>query len=149
MKIKQITFGEIEAAPNFDALFAEYTGESAIEGMPVPAAKMELYKQLESTGAIHIIGAYLDETLIGFIVVLTSVLPHYSALAATTESFFVAKEHRHTGAGLKLLREAERHAKDCKACGLLISAPIGGSLAAVLEKTDYRETNRVFFKRIE
>ncbi len=137
---------EIFSAPNIKELLDEYAEESAIFGLPHPKAKVDLYKQLESVGFLYPIGAFCEDGLVGFILVLTHILTHYSERVSTTESFFVAKAYRKTGAGIKLLRAAEGYAKEIKSLGLLISTPIGGDLAEVLSKTDYRETNRVFFR---
>ena len=63
-----------------------------------------------------------------------------------SESFFVEMSQRKSGAGLKLLRTAEKFAKDFGAPGIFISAPYGGTLAEVLPMAKYRETNRVFYK---
>lgn len=96
------------------------------------------------------IGAYLDDILVGFCHVLVSLNPHYSALLAVTESLFVAAAHRGTGAGLALLREAENVARERGAAGMLVSAPTGGTLAAVLEHSKgFRETNRAFFRGLQ
>jgi GNAT superfamily N-acetyltransferase len=146
LEINYSTVAELEAAPNFGALLDEYAAESAIHGLPHPKAKMELYKLMETTGVLEAVGAWADDKLIGFITVTTCVLPHYGEYISATESFFVSKAERSTGAGLRLLRAAECIARRLNAKGLLISAPIGGTLAEVLELTDYRETNRVFFK---
>lgn len=139
---------ELLAAPNRDELLDEYASEAAIDGMPSPQVHDELYKVLEASGALKLIGAFVDDVMIGFIVVLNHVLPHYGVRMAVSESFFVAKAHRKGGAGLMLLREAERHAIEVGAPGLLVSAPTGGRLAALLPNIGYRETNRVFFKRL-
>lgn len=136
----------MEGYPNIHDILEEYASESSIAGMPAVAVKVEMYKHLEVAGAIHVVGAFLDDAIIGFITVLSPILPHYSALASVAESFFVAKIHRNTGAGLKLLKEAEIYAKNIGSCGLLVSAPIGGDLAEVLPRVGYRETNRVFFR---
>lgn len=144
--IRKISISDVEAAPNIAALLAEYASESAIQGLPPPAAKMAQYKQIESACVLHTFGAYLDDLLVGFITVLTSILPHYSVPISTSESFFVAKEHRKAGAGLLLLHEAERFAQGVGSKGLLVCAPTGSTLASVLEGVGYRETNRVFFR---
>jgi GNAT superfamily N-acetyltransferase len=94
-------------------------------------------------------GAYYGSLLVGFVTVLTHIMPHYGVPISITESFFVAGSHRKTGAGYKLLRAAERYAKDRGSSGLLISAPSGGRLAEVLPKAGYKETNVVYFKRLD
>lgn len=144
--IKKSSFAEMEAAPNVKQLLDEYAQESAINGLPHPAAKVDMYKHMESVGAIHVIAAFQDELLIGFVTVLSPVLPHYGIKIAVAESFFVFKAHRKSGAGLKLLHAAEAHSKEVEAYGLLVSAPTGGNLAEVLPHVGYEETNRVFFR---
>lgn len=144
--IRKCTIAELESAPNISEILAEYSVESSIKGLPHPSAKVEMYKHLESIGTLITYGAFLDKELIGYITVLSPVMPHYSIIIAVTESFFVAKAHRKTGAGLKLLHEAEGYAKEVGSPGLLVSAPFGGNLAEVLPHIGYSETNRVFFK---
>jgi hypothetical protein len=48
---------------------------------------------------------------------------------------------------MALLKAAEVKARELGARGLLVSTPFGGSLAAVLPRSGYRDANRVFFKR--
>lgn len=146
--IRPSTVAELEAAPTFQALLAEYADESAIEGLPPPAARMETYRHLECTGLLHVLAAWAGDTLAGFITVLAAPLPHYGRTVAVSESFFVAKAHRSTGAGLKLLRAAEVLAAKLGSPGLLVSAPYEGDLFKVLPRVGYAETNRVFFKAV-
>ena len=96
--IRKIQISDLEKAPNIQALLNEYASESSISGLPHPKAKVEPYKMLESAGALDVYGAYVHEELVGFITVLVSILPHYGEKVAVTESFFVAKKHRKSGA---------------------------------------------------
>jgi GNAT superfamily N-acetyltransferase len=146
--VQSSTVAEVLASPRFPELAAEYAKESAIEGMPPPAAKMETYRHLERVGMLHVISATSDGHLVGFITVLAAPLPHYGMAVAVSESFFVGKEYRKTGAGLKLLRAAEDKARELGSPGLLVSAPFAGDLFHVLPRVGYAETNRVFFKRV-
>jgi GNAT superfamily N-acetyltransferase len=146
--IRPSTVAELEAAPTFEALLQEYAAESAIEGMPPPSAKMETYRHLAVVGLLHVLAAWKDEALIGFITVLAAPLPHYGISVAVSESFFVARAHRSTGAGLKLLKAAEELAAKLGSPGLLVSAPFEGDLFKVLPRVGYAETNRVFFKAV-
>jgi len=146
LDIRKCTIEDIENDHNIAQLLEEYAEESSIKGLPHPLAKAETYKLLEKTGAIQAIGAFVNESIIGFIIVLSSILSHYNTCVAVSESFFVSKEHRKTGAGLKLLHEAEKYSKKLGAFGILISAPIGGVLAEILPHVGYVETNRVFFR---
>jgi GNAT superfamily N-acetyltransferase len=146
--IKDSSVTEVESARCFRKLAVEYAAESAIAGLPPPNAKREAYLRLEQSGVLHMISATKDGQLIGLIAVLMAVLPHYGVPVAVSESFFVAKAHRKTGAGLKLLRAAEDKARALGSPGLLVSAPFEGDLFQVLPRIGYRETNRVFFRSV-
>ena len=142
--IKPCTAADILSCPG---LIEEYASESSIQGMPHPAARLSTYQRLERSGAFICFGAYENNILVGFITVLLSVLPHYEVSAATVESVFVSAAHRKSGHGARLIRQAEQHARKCKASGLLICAPAGGKLTKVLARAkSYRQTNHVFFK---
>ncbi|CAB4133135.1 acetyltransferase domain containing protein [uncultured Caudovirales phage] len=147
--IRHCAATELLDAPNRHQLWDEYALESSISGLPHPNVQIETYRILEEKGVLKLIGAFDDQTLIGFVSILANVLPHYGVVMAITESFFVLKDYRKTGAGLKLLREAEQYARSIKAPGLLVSAPYGGRLAEVLPRVGYDETNRVFYKRLD
>lgn len=148
VEICQCGFEALANDPHFAALTAEYASESALGGMPKPAAHFDTYKRLEASGAMRVLCAFQGQTLVGFIILLVALNPHYSVLLATTESFFVAEAHRKTGAGLKLLRTAEEIAAELGAAGFLISAPTGGRLERLLPHTGFHETNRVFFRSL-
>lgn len=145
--IRLATVNEIAADPRFHDLMREYAAESAITGIELGEPRIDIYQSLEAAGALTILASYDNDELSGFLCLLISILPHFNVKMATTESYFVAKDKRHTGAGLALLREAEKLAHEKDAAGILISAPIGGRLDKILESVDtYRETNRVFFR---
>lgn len=147
LEIRPCTVAEIVGDPHFTALRREYSAESAVAGLPDPQEKLEMYQAIERTGALQAFGAFVDGALAGFVTVLAPVLPHYGIAIAVTESLFVAAAHRRTGAGLLLLRTAERHAEEIGSPGLLVSAPRRGRLETLLPRIGYDETNRVFLKR--
>ena len=144
--IRSISVDDLFAHHDAQALLAEYAAESAIDGLPTPTPDQERYRLIESSGALRVLAAFQGDTLMGFLALLVSVNPHYSAMLAVIESFFVGAAYRKTGAGLALLHQAEEVARQAHADGLLVSAPSGGRLAQVLPATGYRETNRVFFR---
>ncbi len=145
--VRECSFAELSGAPNFGVLTAAYAAECALAGLPEPRAHIDLYLKLEAMGVMHTFCAYLDDELIGFAIALVSVIPHYSEIVATMESWFVAAEHRKSGAGMLLQRAVEDVAREKGALGLLISAPMHSQLANVMTaRAAYRETNRVFFR---
>jgi hypothetical protein len=148
LEIRQCTVAEIETCPNLAELFQEYADECSIDGMPPPIVKMELYRKLESSNTIRVWGAFYENSLIGLMAVLTTVIPHYGVSVTVSETFFVTKRYRYTGAGLILLGKAESYVDHIKSPGFLISAPKESILAEILcRKQEYVETNRVFFRK--
>lgn len=148
--VRKCTIAEIENAPNFYELLEEYGKEMVVDGAPPFKAKIEMYRQLESLGSLRPFGAYVGDKLVGFITVLVHVFLHVSVVMAVTESFFVLKDYRNTGAGIFLRRTAEKHAKSSGSSTLFISAPKDGPLADALSKMDeYTETSRVFFRSLK
>jgi len=147
-EVRRISFDTARSDANFSALLDEYAAESAIDGLPKPECQVDMYKAMEDSELIHILGSFTDDKLTGFIILICGVLPHYGAVIATTESFFVSPTYRKSGAGLMLLREAERLAKSFDAVALVVTAPSGGRLAEVMPKAGYRESNAVFIRSL-
>lgn len=134
--------------PAFPALGEEYERESKIEGLPSPTDKMESYLEMAAVGMLHPFGAWCGDDLVGFISVLTPRLPRYGALVAVAESWFVAAAHRKSGAGLRLLQEAERVAIEEGSPGLFVSSPLKSMLVEILPRRGYTPSSIVFFKRL-
>lgn len=148
LHVASCTIDDIESAPNLASLIEEFADESLMPGLPRTDPNWSTYRALEAAGMLHAIAARLDGVLIGFIGVLVAPMPRYSVPVATTERFFVAKVHRKTGAGLRLLRAAEDKARELGSPGLLVIAPFEGDLFHVLPRVGYKESNRIFFKPI-
>lgn len=148
LTIRYCTIDEIEHAPNIGAIVAEYVEESHNPELPSPDVQWEHYKALEASDLLVPIAAFADDELVGFVTMLASKMPHHGKTLAITESFFVAKAHRKGGAGLKLLRAAEHHAKGIGSPCLLVSAPHGGALEAAMPKLGYRHANTMFVRSL-
>lgn len=147
--IRPCLYSEMESQPNFIELVAEYARESSITDLPEHKPHGEMYRAMERVGVMQVLCAFQGDLMVGFAILLVTVLPHYSVPAATMESLFVGAAYRNTGAGLKLLHAAEEAARVKGAVGLLVSAPKGGQLAEVMSRLrSYRETNRVFFRAL-
>ena len=148
LSIRPVTFAEIESAPNLPELLAEYAHECGMSEIGTPCMQAELYRSFETAGAMHVVGAYVGINLAGFASVLVHPVPHYGLKAAVTESLFVAKQYRQSGAGLLLIEAAETLAKSLGAVALMISAPAGGQLAKVMPRIGYRHSNQVFIRAL-
>lgn len=144
MQVQPVTIAELFAHPDATGLLEGYAQECANEGLPRYCPHQGLYAALEQSGGLCVLAAFSGERMLGFLALLVSVNPHYSVLLAVTESWFVAPEHRATGAGLALYRRAKDVAHKRGARAIYVSAPKGGQLAGVMEGLGATETNRVF-----
>lgn len=148
--VKPYQVADFEAAPNMAELLAEYAEESALDELGAASPQFTMYRQMEAAGIARLLVAIQGDTIVGLVFVLVSSVPHFGKPVASTESFFVTKSARKTGAGLKLLHEAERLAQEAGAVGLFVNAPVGSNLASVLDSMkSYREASRVFFRRLQ
>ena len=147
--VRKCTVAEIESAPNFGVLIDGYVEECAVSGLPSPERALPaIYRQLEVSGALDVFGAF-DDDLIGFISMLQYPSAHYGVPIGVSESFYVAKEKRGTGAGTMLRKAIKNRATERGLAGVLLTAPVGGPLAAVLEHSaDCIETHRVFLMKV-
>jgi len=148
--VRQTNMESLELESSFHALVEEYVAESRPEEMPRHNPDMAGYKRLEAVGMLSVLGAYDGDELVGFIIIMVAPVPHYGSDAklATTESYFVALAHRRGGTGLKLLRAAEARAKEMGAVVMFVSAPMNGRLVQAMPSFGYRESNRVFCRRL-
>lgn len=147
--IKKCTVSEIESALDFPALIKEYADECAISGLPSPEARINDYYKFEASGCFDVFAAYEGDALIGFISLLEYPSGHYGIPLGASESFFVMKERRGTGAGSMLRGAIKTRAVERGLMGVMLSAPVDGPLAKVLEHAnDCVETHRVFFMSV-
>ena len=146
--IRRCSVSELEQSPRLADLLDAYARESHIPELDEPCARLDLYKAMEASGAMHVIGVFAGD-LVGLATILVYGLPHYDArLIAVTESLFVLPDARHGGTGTKLLQFCEAYAKELGAIAFMVSAPAGERLSWVLPKCGYRETNQVFLKAL-
>lgn len=142
VEIRPCTVDEILNTPELVAEYSTY----ALPGMPAPNVQWDQYRLMEQAGVIHVIGAFADGKLVGFVSTIGHVSLHYGARLTLTESFFVAKQYRNSGAGIKLLRAVEQLAKSDGSTGLMITAPHNKELSNVLSAVGYHQSHEVFFK---
>lgn len=145
--VRECKVNEIFSAISFSQISDEYAAECAIEGFPYPKPDISMYETLERyCGKMFVVlGAFTeDRVLVGFIVMMIAVNPHYGLPFGSSESFFVLPAFRKTGAGLLLLNEAKRVAKDRGAVACKFSAMVGSKLDSVLQASDSKHTNNIY-----
>jgi hypothetical protein len=146
--VRACTFDEIASAPNFLDLCEEYARESAITELGAPTMNCDTYRAMEAAGILRAVLAEQDGQLVGFATLIVSELPHFSKRVASVESIFIAGAARNGGAWLTLRSAVERLATECGAVGILFSAPVNGRLDAILPRSGYRPTSRVYFRSL-
>jgi GNAT superfamily N-acetyltransferase len=148
MEVRQVDYKTLHTDPHFGVLAEEYK-RSSTHILPDPSGQESMYLQMEQSGVLTIMAAYEEDRLIGFLSMLVSVLPHYGVQVGATESYFVAEKYRTTGAGLRLLKHAEKAAEAQGATAMLVSAPIGSRLDTVLSnKTSYEPVNTIYVRTL-
>jgi GNAT superfamily N-acetyltransferase len=144
--IRVAQFSELLAE---EGLIEEYAGECSIPEIGPINPQPDIYAAMEKSGMMRCFGAFHADRLAGFAVVLTPILPHYGRKVATLESLFISAQHRQTALGLSLMTAVERYAKDAGCTAILYSAPSGGQLECLLERSrHYRRTNAVFCRSV-
>lgn len=130
-----------------DKVLAAYADECAYADLPKPSPHFDTYRLLEASGNMQAIGAWDDETLVGFAIVVCYISPHYGRVLAVTESMFMLEPHR-SG---RLVKAVEKVAQDRGAVGLLISAPAEGDLDQALTQPrhGYRKVAHAYLKEVE
>lgn len=128
-EIRACKVAEIFEAANASSLIAAYADECCI---PDAVPQREMYLAMEKVGLLACFGAYVDSELVGFVSVITSVMPHHGKLVATVESLYGAPQYRDSGAGTALMAEAERHAKVAGCLCLIYTARAGSRLETIL-----------------
>jgi len=149
VEYRPITFDQLESDASWPDMFAEYAQECRIAGMPPCDYQRDMYRLMDSQGIMQLIGAYVGDNLVGFCNLLVTRLPHYGRLVGTMESMFVSKDWRKSGAGIGLVREAERVSAKAGAVAVLMTAPAGGSMERLMPMVGYRHTNTVYFKALD
>jgi GNAT superfamily N-acetyltransferase len=129
---------------NAQVLIDEYAAECSIF---CHDPQVEMYAAMERSGALQCFGAFLANELIGFVSVLSAVMPHHGKRVATIESLFVLPAHRDSGAGDDLLSAAEQYATESECVALLYTARIGSTLEKILSRRAGCEASHTVFTR--
>jgi GNAT superfamily N-acetyltransferase len=131
LEIKPVSYSEILDAPNSAELLDTYAKDCV---MPDYNPQRQIYAAMEKAGAFHCFGAYVFGSLIGFISVITGVMPHNGKKMATIESLFVLPAYRTNGAEGALMSSVEGLASASGCVAFIYTARIGSSLEKILSR---------------
>ena len=97
-----------------------------------------------------ILGAFLEDKLIGYTVnVVTNHLHYADLLIVQNDIIFLCKEHRKGRLGLQLIKRTEEEAKKLGARLCIWHGKVGTALAGILPKLGYGEHEIIYTKEIE
>lgn len=146
-EIRKCTVGELFSDTRCAELIDEYAAECGIALVGKPAPRRDIYENLEASGLGQCFAAYEQGELVGFAMLVTSVVPHYGLACATPESIFV-KRGSHSGTAL--MRALEEYAMERGCRAIFYTAPANSRMARLLFlcADEYRNTNHVFAKRL-
>lgn len=145
MRYERIKVAELFSYPEFPGLVDEYMAESGNLKLP-KNPQIEIYQAIEDAGRLGVVAVFNGSHLVGFAVFILTVLPHYSTVTASVESIFITKKQRKGAAGLVLIEEMKRYAKDQGAQGVYIGCRVGSRLERLLEKLGKEKINSVFYE---
>jgi N-acetylglutamate synthase-like GNAT family acetyltransferase len=147
MNITRCSWSDIENEPGLVEILAEGTTEA---GLLEGKACKELYRALEQNKVLKVIKCEKEGNLVGLAIIILFTSLHYSVMLAQLDTIYVLKEYRSSGAGLKLLKEAEKIAEEAKVPVLFYNARINSEIETILlYKDDYELTHTIFCKRFK
>lgn len=144
--IRPCAVDDIERATNLPELVAEHAAESQRIQQLVARMNFATYRALEAAGLLFVLGAFDDDTLVGFFFLIVNESAHYEGLIGVAELFFVSAPYRGGGTGTRMLAMAEAAAREQGAVCMVIASPIGHRLDAVIPRWGYAPIDRVFGK---
>lgn len=149
MTIKQISVSELFSASNHDVMFDMYSheGKSSVV-VCKDSPSIDTYTMFEYAGMIDIVALFAEENIVGFIIALTTIMPHYSKLSTTIESQFIIEEHRKYGAWREMMTMVENLAKERGSVNMFITAPESSVLDKIATFYGYTHMSNVYGKTI-
>lgn len=149
MVIFPVTYKQLLDDPQCDVLLAEYADECSLPELGMFSPQRDLYERMEAFGSLECFGVHEGAALVGFISLITYVLPHYGKLITTTESIFLSKRYPSGRSGLKMLNFIEDFARAKGSISVLYTAPVGSRFSALLSKRKKcRHSNNVFVRAL-
>lgn len=145
--IEPISLADFFAEPKHWELIEGYRQECAKPPFDKSTPNQEAYLALDKAGLIDMGVMTESGEPIGFVLIVTSMLPHFSMVCSTVESLYLKPEKRQGFAGVRLLNWAKRAAKARGSVGLNLTAVEGTRLERLCLKLG-RKTSHNFFLEV-
>lgn len=147
MKIEPIPIKKLFEHPQFDEVVADYCNESGNPDLGSAMPTLEWYQRMEDAGLFQCCAAFDADRLVGIVTVVVTLYPHFGKLVGSVESIWLHKDYRKGVAGLRLINEAKRVAKDMGAVGVYFGARDGSRLARLYERI-FTPMNRLYWTKL-
>lgn len=147
MEVKDVPVRAIYSSPEFEQIVREYSEESGNPDLGCGCPALDFYERMEGSGALRCAAAYEGDRIIGFVIVVTTLYPHFGKLVGTVESIWLSREHRAGGAGIRLIRKAQDMAREMGAVGIYFGARSGSRLAQLYGRL-FTPMNTLFWKKL-
>lgn len=147
-EFKILTVDQITSDPAVVDLFHSHWSEIALnKDLMKLKPLLDKYYQLEDNGMLIIIGAYLDNELVGYSVNFLNPHIHYGDLwICANDIVFIREDLRKTGIGIALLQHTEQVAKERGAQMMCWHVKQNTALSALLPRMGYGVQDIVFSK---
>lgn len=126
--IREGSFRELFTDPAFDLMAAAYTSESGTAEYGEANVAKEGYYTLEKYGDASLLVVESCDCIVGFAVIVHSYHMHFSKHIAVLETLYLDPVFRNGTLGIKLIRAAQKLAKQKGFEFMTASAPAGSRL---------------------
>lgn len=107
------------------------------------------YHVLDAQGMLLVLGAYVDDVLVGYSVNFLMNHLHYADLrVCSNDLLFIAQEHRQSRLGLQLIKRTEEVAKERGAQLMLWHAKPDTALNALMPRLGYGVQDIIYSKEV-
>lgn len=135
---------------NSEQLFAEHYDEICVHKQFMKLSpNSESYLQLEEAGFLMILGAFVNDELVGYSVNLISQHLHYRELKCmNNDLLFVSSKYRASPLGLKLIRLTEKKAKEIGVKMVTWHAKQDSQLSSLMQRKGYSVQDIIYSKEV-
>jgi GNAT superfamily N-acetyltransferase len=147
LEIVKGSYKDVAALP--DLLHEHWLELAKNKDLMVLSPNLELYEVLESTGHLVTFIAKLDGVVVGYVINVIDYHPHYSKLLCSqNDLLFVAKEHRRSSVGGRLVRAMEQESAKRGAKFLTWHAKENTELSEYLPHTGCKVQEIIYSKEL-